>query len=232
MLQEDLTAADRSNRSGAAAGEALAGQLRSGINHLPTSETRWQISSSHPGLIPHVVVPTWKREKKKEIETQNAHSEELFMISQMVMTLTRLNHGSCDRSAGISHPNRCQMSNKHQCHEQNRSLWRDEQECLNTSTLQEREEEEEEEYKCITSTITKHFLLVQSAGTLTCVGDSSKGQALSIFHRYSSTFVILFQDGTASAPGCRSSSISIAVWPVTHQHTTVFVGNNLTRRLI
>ncbi len=132
-----------------------------------------------------------EEKKKKEIDTQNAHSEELFMISQMLLTLTRLNHGSCDRSAGISHPNRCQMLNKHQCHEQNRSLKLDEQECLNTSTLQERDEE----YKCITSTITKHFLLVQSAGTLTCVGDSSKGQALSIFDRYSSTFVILFQDG-------------------------------------
>ncbi len=94
-----------------------------------------------------------EEKKKKEIDTQNAHSEELFMISQMLLTLTRLNHGSCDRSAGISHPNRCQMSNKHQCHEQNRSLKLDEQECLNTSTLQERDEE----YKCITSTITKHF---------------------------------------------------------------------------
>ncbi len=223
MLQEDMTAADRSNRSGAAAGEALAGQLRSGINHLPTSETRWQISSSHPGLIPHVVVPTWKRRREKNKHFMHIQGNSWL---QMVMTLTRLNHGSCDRSAGISHPNRCQMSNKHQCHEQNRSLKLDEQEFPNTSTLQEREEE----YKCITSTITKHFLLVQSAGTLTCVGDSSKGQALSIFDRYSSTFVILFQDGTASAPGCRSSSISIAVWPVTHQHTTVFVGNNLTRR--
>ncbi len=58
IFEIDLTAVDHSNRSGTAAEEALAGFLRSGINHLPTSETTWQISSSHPGLIPHVVVPT------------------------------------------------------------------------------------------------------------------------------------------------------------------------------
>ncbi len=174
----------------------------------PPANLRNQMADQFESSRPHSTRgSSYMEEKKNEIETLHAHSEELFMISQMLLTLTRLNHGSCDRSAGISHPNRCQMSNKHQCHEQNRSLKLDEQECLNTSTLQEREEE----YKCITSTITKHFLLVQSAGTLTCVGDSSKGQALSIFDRYSSTFVILFQDGTASAPGCRSSSISIAV---------------------
>ncbi len=165
-----------------------------------------QFESSRPHSIRG---SSYMEENMKEIQTHNAHSEEHFMTSQMAMTFTRLNHGSCDRSAGISHPNRCQMSNKRQCHEQNRSLRPDEQEFPNTSTLKEREEE----YKCITATIifSKLFLLVQSAGTLTRVGDSSEGQALSVFDRYSSTFVVLFQDGTAAAPGCRSSSISIAV---------------------
>lgn len=99
----------------------------------------------------------------------------------------------------------------------------------NTQTPQHYEKEKNN--KIITSVITfSKLLLVQSAGTLTCVGDSSKGQALSILDWRSSTFVELFQDGTAAAPGCRSSSISIAVWPVTHQHTTAFAGNNLLRK--
>lgn len=61
VLQEGLPAADCSDWGWTTAEEALVGQLRSGVNGLPTSKTSGQIWTGHPGLIPHMVVPTWKR---------------------------------------------------------------------------------------------------------------------------------------------------------------------------
>lgn len=61
MFEVDLTIADSSEGSGAAAESALAGLLRCGVDSLPASIAWRQIWTSHPAVVPHVEVPSGKR---------------------------------------------------------------------------------------------------------------------------------------------------------------------------
>lgn len=60
MFEVDLTVADSSKRSRAAAEGALAGLLRRGVNSLPAAIACRQVWTSHPAVVPHMEVPSGK----------------------------------------------------------------------------------------------------------------------------------------------------------------------------
>lgn len=80
MLEEDLTIADGSERSGATAEGALAGLLRCGVDSLPASVACRQVWTSHPAVVPHVEVPSGQKIKRSGLTKKTRRLQATYIL--------------------------------------------------------------------------------------------------------------------------------------------------------
>ncbi len=66
-FQVDLSVADGRDGGGTAAVWTLAELLRGRVHHLPPTVTCREIRTGHPGLVPHVEIPTEKQSQYERV---------------------------------------------------------------------------------------------------------------------------------------------------------------------